>query len=62
MTESADSGPSELHAALHTRACDLFGVRYPVVQTGMGYVSNSQLRADASITSPFAAQSSDSKH
>ena len=24
---------------LHTRICDLFGVRYPIVQTGMGYVS-----------------------
>src|SRR5258706_12598574 len=45
MTESPDGGPSKLHAALHTRACDLFGVRYPVVQTGMGYVSNSQLTA-----------------
>ncbi len=24
---------------LHTAACELFGVRYPIVQTGMGYVA-----------------------
>ncbi|MFI0793876.1 NAD(P)H-dependent flavin oxidoreductase [Micromonospora rubida] len=30
-------------AALHTRICDLFGVRYPVVQTGMGWVSGARL-------------------
>jgi len=30
---------------LHTRICDLFGVRYPIVQTGMGYVSGSRLTA-----------------
>ncbi len=29
--------------ALHTRICDLFGVRYPIVQTGMGYVSDADL-------------------
>jgi len=34
-----------LHPSLHTRACELFGVRYPIVQTGMGYVSGSQLTA-----------------
>jgi NAD(P)H-dependent flavin oxidoreductase YrpB (nitropropane dioxygenase family) len=33
------------HPSLHTRACDLFGIRYPIVQTGMGYVSGSQLTA-----------------
>ena len=32
-------------AALHTRICDLFGVRYPIVQTGMGYVSDAKLTA-----------------
>ena len=30
---------------LHTRACELFGVRYPIVQTGMGYVSDAGLTA-----------------
>src|SRR3712207_1390098 len=34
-----------MHPTLHTRACDLFGVRYPIVQTGMGYVSGSELTA-----------------
>ncbi|GAB3137130.1 nitronate monooxygenase [Micromonospora sonneratiae] len=31
--------------ALHTRICDLFGVRYPIVQTGMGWVSGPRLTA-----------------
>lgn len=30
---------------LRTRAADLFGVRYPVVQTGMGWVAGSRLTA-----------------
>ncbi|UYQ60377.1 NAD(P)H-dependent flavin oxidoreductase [Streptomyces peucetius] len=34
-----------LHPALRTRACELFGVEYPIVQTGMGYVSNAALTA-----------------
>jgi NAD(P)H-dependent flavin oxidoreductase YrpB (nitropropane dioxygenase family) len=36
------------HPALHTRACDLFGVRYPVVQTGMGWVSGPKLTSATS--------------
>ncbi len=28
-----------MQAALHTRICDLFGVQYPIVQTGMGWVA-----------------------
>ena len=32
-----------MHPALRTRACELFGVRYPVVQTGMGWVSGPRL-------------------
>jgi NAD(P)H-dependent flavin oxidoreductase YrpB (nitropropane dioxygenase family) len=31
------------HAALHTRLCDLFGVQYPIVQTGMGWVAGPRL-------------------
>jgi NAD(P)H-dependent flavin oxidoreductase YrpB (nitropropane dioxygenase family) len=31
--------------ALHTSICDLFGVRYPIVQTGMGWVSTPELVA-----------------
>jgi len=35
-------------SALHTRICDLFGVRYPIVQTGMGWVSGARLTAATS--------------
>ncbi len=31
------------HAALRTRACELFGTRYPIVQTGMGWVAGARL-------------------
>ncbi len=31
--------------ALRTAACELFGVRYPIVQTGMGWVSGPELTA-----------------
>jgi NAD(P)H-dependent flavin oxidoreductase YrpB (nitropropane dioxygenase family) len=31
--------------ALRTRACELFGVRYPIVQTGMGWVAGARLTA-----------------
>ncbi|MCP4806298.1 MAG: nitronate monooxygenase [Proteobacteria bacterium] len=34
--------------SLHTPICDLFGVRYPIVQTGMGWVSGSRLTAATS--------------
>ena len=34
-----------LHPALRTDACDLLGVRYPIVQTGMGWVSTPALTA-----------------
>ncbi|TCP45734.1 NAD(P)H-dependent flavin oxidoreductase YrpB (nitropropane dioxygenase family) [Tamaricihabitans halophyticus] len=40
---NADS--SAIAAPLYTRACELFGVRYPIVQTGMGYVSDVGLTA-----------------
>ena len=31
--------------ALRTAVCDLFGVDYPIVQTGMGWVSTPELTA-----------------
>jgi NAD(P)H-dependent flavin oxidoreductase YrpB (nitropropane dioxygenase family) len=34
--------------ALHTALCDLFGTRYPIVQTGMGWVSGARLTAATS--------------
>lgn len=43
------SEPDELlHPALHTAACELFGIRYPVVQTGMGWVATPELTAATS--------------
>jgi NAD(P)H-dependent flavin oxidoreductase YrpB (nitropropane dioxygenase family) len=36
------------HAALHTVLCELFDVRYPIVQTGMGWVSTPELVAATS--------------
>ena len=36
------------HPALHTRACELFGVQYPIVQTGMGWVAGARLTAATS--------------
>ncbi len=36
------------HPSLRTRATELFGVRYPVVQTGMGWVSGARLTAATS--------------
>ena len=39
--------------ALHTRICDLLGVRYPIVQTGMGWVSGAQLTAATSAAGGF---------
>src|SRR5882672_4111052 len=38
-----------MHARLHTRFCELVGVDYPIVQTGMGWVSG------AGLTSATAA-------
>jgi NAD(P)H-dependent flavin oxidoreductase YrpB (nitropropane dioxygenase family) len=37
-----------LPAALHTPLCDLVGIRYPIVQTGMGWVSGPRLTAATS--------------
>ena len=36
------------HPALRTRFCELVGVRYPIVQTGMGWVSGPELTAATS--------------
>ncbi len=37
--------PVAHHPALHTAICDLFGVRYPIAATGMGWVSTPELTA-----------------
>ncbi len=39
---------TEHHPALRTRACALFGVDVPIVQTGMGWVSGARLTAATS--------------
>lgn len=44
MTDSTD----HLHPTLHTKICDLFGVQYPIVQTGMGFVAVPELTAATS--------------
>src|SRR5215204_5112247 len=36
------------HPALHTAACDVFGVQYPIVQTGMGWVAGARLTSATS--------------
>lgn len=48
MTEPGGAGGAGRHAALSTRACELFGVELPIVQTGMGWVSGAQLTAATS--------------
>ena len=35
-------------SVLHTRICDLFGIQYPIVQTGMGWVAGPRLCAATS--------------
>ena len=47
-TRSDRTGTEEaarVHPALHTPFCDLVGVRYPIVQTGMGWVAGPRLVA-----------------
>jgi enoyl-[acyl-carrier protein] reductase II len=38
---------------LHTRVCDLFGIRYPVIQAGMGYLARVELAAAVSEAGGF---------
>jgi NAD(P)H-dependent flavin oxidoreductase YrpB (nitropropane dioxygenase family) len=37
-----------VRSALRTRACELFGVQYPIVQTGMGWVAGARLTSATS--------------
>jgi|SRR5579875_188141 len=45
MSAGPGSVPVEPHPALRTRLCELVGVRYPIVQTGMGWVAGPRLVA-----------------
>ncbi len=38
---------------MHTRFCDLVGVKYPIVQTGMGWVSGARLTSATSAAGGF---------
>jgi NAD(P)H-dependent flavin oxidoreductase YrpB (nitropropane dioxygenase family) len=40
--------PSSAHAALHTALCDRLGIRYPIIQTGMGWVATPPMVAAVS--------------
>src|SRR5262249_52029642 len=40
--------PGMPRPALHTAACDLFDVQYPIVQTGMGWVAGARLTSATS--------------
>lgn len=37
-----------MSSALHTEVCDLLGIQYPIIQTGMGWVAKPELVAAAS--------------
>lgn len=52
MNTDAGTTP-ELHPTLNTRFCELVGCRYPVVQTGMGWVSGASLTAATSAAGGF---------
>ena len=49
---SAEAAPRKKAAkgksALHTRICDMFGIEYPIIQTGMGWVSGAKLTSATS--------------
>ncbi len=49
----ADGSPVPHQGPLHTRFCDLVGVRWPIVQTGMGWVSGAGLTAATSAAGGF---------
>jgi len=40
--------PAKAKPALHTRICDMFGIEYPIIQTGMGWVSGARLTSATS--------------
>ena len=52
MSDAA-SETVEAHDPLHTRLVDLLGCQYPIVQTGMGWVSGAHLTAATSAAGGF---------
>ncbi len=51
--DSAGRGARAPHPALRTALCELFGVDYPIVQTGMGWVSTPELTAATANAGAF---------
>ena len=51
VTAVQPSAPKKLKttkSGLHTRICDMFGIEYPIIQTGMGWVSGAGLTSATS--------------
>jgi NAD(P)H-dependent flavin oxidoreductase YrpB (nitropropane dioxygenase family) len=44
-TQTSTEESTSFHPSLHTVACELFGIRYPIIQTGMGWVATPELAA-----------------
>jgi len=48
VPKSAPKKAKTTKSALHTRICDMFGIEYPIIQTGMGWVSGASLTSATS--------------
>ena len=48
-------GPGESGLPIRTRLTELVGIRYPIVQTGMGYVAGARLAAATSAAGGLAS-------
>jgi NAD(P)H-dependent flavin oxidoreductase YrpB (nitropropane dioxygenase family) len=44
----ASKKAAKTKSALHTRICQMFGIEYPIIQTGMGWVSGAKLTSATS--------------
>jgi NAD(P)H-dependent flavin oxidoreductase YrpB (nitropropane dioxygenase family) len=44
----ASNKATKAKSALHTRICEMFGIEYPIIQTGMGWVSGAKLTSATS--------------
>jgi NAD(P)H-dependent flavin oxidoreductase YrpB (nitropropane dioxygenase family) len=43
VPDTKPNGEKHRHPALRTRICELFGIEYPIIQTGMGWVAGARL-------------------
>lgn len=48
VPSSIAAAPPKAKSALRTRICEMFGVEYPIIQTGMGWVSGASLTSATS--------------